>query len=435
MAPPDRAARVAFVLCGAACLVPWQAYISSLAFFMALVPGRAVQYLIPVVNMCAILACSALVVACGDRCGAAGTRVLASGGGLMAALAIVPAQNWYLLRTGAMAVNGTLVGAGGEDGAGAAAEATIFYVVLGSTLCCAVGSSVMQSSLFGLAGAMSADGRLTVWLTVGQGIAGVGVVALRFATKAALGDAKAALSTLIFFGIGVGVVALSLVSFLVMRRSQSYAEYRRKALDTGSAAINDAHAAFVGDEHTPMEDAAGALLGTPVVSQTGVLRKVWRQAGTACLVFTTCISCFPGLTASLESTTFNLGSWFPLALVATYNLGDLVGKTLPQYVAVFRGGNRPRVALPLAALCHVAFVPLFILRDANSGLGDWYAFGVVAALGLTTGYLGCSAMMLGPEQCDSAAEREVAGTLDTLFLVTGLTLGSVVGLVISLVRT
>jgi len=51
-------------------------------------------------------------------------------------------------------------------------------------------------------------------------------------------------------------------------------------------------------------------------------------------------------------------------------------------------------------------------------------------LGVTTGYLGCSAMVAGPTMV-AAADREIAGTLDVLALVFGLTLGSIVGLVIS----
>ena len=145
------------------------------------------------------------------------------------------------------------------------------------------------------------------------------------------------------------------------------------------------------------------------VSTWNVLTKVWRQAGTACLVFTTCIACFPGLTASLTSTTFHLGSWFPLMLVGTYNLFDLLGKSLPPSYPLFTGGNKAQVHLPLAAFAHVAFVPLFVLLSATKVGGDLAAFLVVGLLGLTTGYLGCSAMMLGPEQVESPKEREIAG--------------------------
>ena len=111
-----------------------------------------------------------------------------------------------------------------------------------------------------------------------------------------------------------------------------------------------------------------------------------------------------------------------------------MGKSLPPSYPLFTGGNKAQVHLPLAAFAHVAFVPLFVLLSATKVGGDLAAFLVVGLLGLTTGYLGCSAMMLGPEQVESPKEREIAGILDTLGLVVGLTMGSVIGLVISAVQ-
>ena len=94
-------------------------------------------------------------------------------------------------------------------------EPIIYWTVLGSTLLCAIFSSIMQSSLFGLAGAMSTgDGALTGALTLGQGIAGVSVVGLRCITKALLGDAYAAKSTLLFFALGLAQVVVSLIVFV-----------------------------------------------------------------------------------------------------------------------------------------------------------------------------------------------------------------------------
>jgi equilibrative nucleoside transporter 1/2/3 len=270
-----------------------------------------------------------------------------------------------------------------------------------------------------MAASLSPDGSLTVWLTIGQGAAGVGVVALRFLTKALIGEARAAVSTMVFFLMGFVWVLLAIFVFIAMLRQQQ----RRASAETSAAAVN----------YMRMEDAAEDG-DTKSVSKLAVLKQLWPQAFSVCLVFTTCISCFPGLTASLQSTTFHLGDWFPLALVATYNVGDLIGKTAPQYISFFSKGRRASVALPLAAICHVCFVPAFVLRESYPSLGDWYAFSAVAMLGLTTGYIGCSSMMLGPAQCANGAEREVAGTMDTLFLVGGLTLGSLVGMAISLVK-
>ena len=413
------------------------------------------QFLIPVINMIAILFTTIAVVMFSHYISPL-KRVVASGICLCGALSIVPIQNYVLLTHDIISNNGTLITTEHEP--------TIYWITLSATLLCAIFSSIMQSSLFGLAGAMSTgDGALTGALALGQGIAGVSVVGLRFVTKAGIGDALAAKSTLLFFTLGLVQVFVSVIIFVV-----SMLRHNKKAMLTASGMDSDAdsHIAHARTINNPEEDIAqheeenynvnGTVINseyialeehskdtcstnstgtTVVVSTCGVLSKVWRQAGTACLVFTTCIACFPGLTASLHSTTYHLGSWFPLMLVGTYNIFDLIGKSLPPYLPLFAGRRKAQLHLPLCAALHVVFVPVFILLSNSMFGGDLAAFAVVGLLGLTTGYLGCSAMMLGPEQVESAKEREVAGILDTLGLVLGLTLGSVIGLVISAVQS
>lgn len=419
--PPssNTASNIAFVLLGGASIVPWQAYISALDFFMTLLPSRKIQYMIPIVNMFCILITTLTVVLFAHKVSPT-KRIIGSGVMLMASLSVVPIQNYYLLHNQILDTNGTLILP--PNPTGAEVENTIYWIVLISLMCCACAASIMQSSLFGLAGAMSGEQpELTGWLNCGQGIAGVGVVALRCLTKYGMGDSQAAVSTLLFFGLGIIWVCVALVLFsVVIVRSEK--EVKKGTRSTSSVNTEKDLNVLLLDESNDI---------TIHVSKTKVISKIWRQAGTACLLFTTCISCFPGLTASLKSTTFDLGSWYPIILVATYNLGDLIGKTLPQYISLFNSKRKENLHLPLAALCHVGFVPLFVLMLTDVIVGDVIAFVVVGLLGITTGYLGSSAMIAGPAQCERASEREIAGTLDVLALVFGLTLGSIIGLIIS----
>lgn len=420
-------ASAAFLLCGGASLVPWQVYISSLDFFMEMLPNRSIQYSIPLTNMSAILVTTIVIIALAQKVRPA-VRIVGSGAMLMLALLVIPVQNYYLLINKSMFANGTLASSLQHGGQG---ESTIFWLVLLSTLLCAVCSSAMQSSLFGMAAAMSSDGTLTVWLTIGQGTAGLGVVALRFVTKAFYGEAKAAISTIAFFVIGFVWVFIGVFVFILMLRQKRLEEERARSLSNVNGPDSEI-GKFSSTDYHQMEDGTDHEAS---ISRALIFKKIWRQAFSVCLVFTTCISCFPGLTASFKSTTFGLGSWFPLCLVGTYNTADLIGKTLPNYVSYFSKGNRSQFHLPIAAICHVLMVPAFVLRDVYPvALGDIYAFAIVVILGLTTGYIGCSSMMLGPAQCSNGREREMAGTLDTLFLVGGLSLGSILGMVISIIR-
>ena len=65
------------------------------------------------------------------------------------------------------------------------------------------------------------------------------------------------------------------------------------------------------------------------------------------LVFTLCISCFPGIATSLKSTTLNLDSWFPIAMVGCYNTADLVGKTIPTIWCPWNGRNAWVTVVPI----------------------------------------------------------------------------------------
>ena len=285
---------LSFILCGAACLIPWQAEISSLDFFMILLPTRKMQFMIPILNMIAILITTILVVLFARHFSPL-RRVVVSGIFLCVGLSIVPIQNYILLAHGIMFNNGTLANDNHEP--------TIYWTVLGSTLLCAIFSSIMQSSLFGLAGAMSTgDGALTGALTLGQGIAGVSVVSLRCVTKALLGDAYAAKSTLLFFALGLAQVVVSLIVFVVamLQEEEQGEEEEEEEEESHHNSIN-----YVALEERQVDENKHDNEST--ASTWNVLTKVWRQAGTACLVFTTCIACFPGLTASLTSTTFHLG--------------------------------------------------------------------------------------------------------------------------------
>ena len=68
-----------------------------------------------------------------------------------------------------------------------------------------------------------------------------------------------------------------------------------------------------------------------------------------------------------------------------------------------------------------------LLLDAFA-LHPRYAMVLVLLLGLFTGYIGCCAMMLGPEQVQTSAEREAAGLIDSMFLIGGLAVGSLAGM-------
>ena len=158
----------------------------------------------------------------------------------------------------------------------------------------------MQSSLFGLAASFCAypDAVISLtyaWLAIGQGAAGVGVVALRFITKTLIASSHAAVSTMIFFVIGFLWVMLSIlvfIAFLHQNRTNTTLVVNDNNLcqnESGGGLKSD----YIRIEESREENDSneGVLASVTVLS---VLRQIWPQTLSVFLVFTTCISCFRG---------------------------------------------------------------------------------------------------------------------------------------------
>ena len=145
---------------------------------------------------------------------------------------------------------------------------------------------------------------------------------------------------------------------------------------------------------------------------------------------------FPGLATSLRSKTLSLGSYFPILVVAAYNLSDLLGKAFGNFVVPKRSGLVVLVSLQAAA------IPLIILsKYADDVRVCEYAFCLlfkndvtklllVAYLGGLTGYTSTSALILAPQSVTTSQEKNFCGRFMTLALISGLLAGSVVGVLI-----
>ena len=198
--------------------------------------------------------------------------------------------------------------------------------------------------------------------------------------------------------------------------------------------------------------------------------------------FFVALSIFPGLTTSLQSST-GLGSWYPILLVGSYNLGeclpqrnpairaccycccccccclcaprgrrsdhlpllepplacagDLFGKSAPSRVRLVNS-----TTLPLCALAHTCFVPALLLLSHPAYLPpmlgafapllrtDAFACAVVFKLGVSTGYIGCMSLVLGTERAETPEEKEGAGLFTSFALMMGLAAGSSCGLLL-----
>lgn len=414
---------------GAAFVVPWTSFITPADYFQLVYPERNFEYVLPVVNFVTLLI-GTLVMSFG---GATKLRIEGRIGYSLAIITclmfVVPVLDVLLLRE-------------------AVSEHASFLTTMISVFGIACANSVFQSSVYGLAAVLGHPSYINA-IEMGKGVAGCGVCLIRMLTKylfASSSDkvqnrASQSWALRCFFGSSLALLvsALGLFVFLlnmrwtkqklgVFYKDPQYDDNQpiKKKLWAGGYGSSDS------TNSSALERGRAHSSDNNVASAPVVAGKIAKCAGTAFATFTVTICCFPGMMTSLHSTTFGLGDWFPVVLVTLYNASDLAGKYLPSVgVKLLREGT-----LLYGVCAHLMFIPLFIFA-ATAGVGsiftsDFLVFLLVIGLGLSTGYMGCMAMILGPQQVDTH-EKELAGVLDSLALITGLCVGSVIGLGLSFV--
>ena len=190
------------------------------------------------------------------------------------------------------------------------------------------------------------------------------------------------------------------------------------------------------DNRAPLMDdvpSGNSALGR---SSVEVIKVIWPFMVSVCFVFMVCLSCFPGMATSMPASVYcwwkdDESHWLGVIQVASYNCGDFVGKFLPNYIHLRKSHLYAGVVL------HLGFIPLFILAINPQVLpwafhSLWFPITITFLLGSITGLLGCTALMLGPEfVADIPAEKEKAGMIMSLSLISGLFWGSWLGLGIS----
>ncbi|PHH61842.1 hypothetical protein CDD82_2099 [Ophiocordyceps australis] len=162
-----------------------------------------------------------------------------------------------------------------------------------------------------------------------------------------------------------------------------------------------------------------------------LFRKLrWLALGVA-LTFTVTMF-FPVFTAKIFSIRdaahappiYRPAAFVPLAFTF-WNAGDLGGRIIAVMPSPI--DDKPLV-LFLLAICRIAHLPLYLLCNIG-GRGavvqsDWFYLIVVQLLmGLTNGWMGSTVMMAAGNWVEES-EREASGSFMGLFLVIGLTVGS-----------
>ncbi|RLN88995.1 hypothetical protein BBJ28_00004119 [Nothophytophthora sp. Chile5] len=450
----------AFFFSGAASITMWSCITLCLTFFAARYPDDRVGFVFPVVNMSTLLVISLYMVMAG--------RQLSLNARMHSSLACYAAFVIFLPLVNVVTLPHHF-----------AYPLTLFALV-GST----VASSIMQASMYGLGGVFG-----PVFIQAIEGGKGFGAILL-FAVRLVLkwhfeigpdADAEQEMQTYYaklsmggFFSIALLIVLLTWTLYAALLRTKFakplLTEYLLVQHETpltppplspmaspispvrrlngfsadGGGSMNERTPLLVNSAHngggSPMtyqdddaddeddefeieeeleEHAAAATV-------TNVLHTALKPFFSLFLSYFVCLSCFPGIISAIPSVTLGVGDWFPIVLVGCYNLGDLIGKNLPVYVMYFDMST-----LHLPWLLQLSFLPFFMVVLVHP-FDDVTTIVAVLLLGLTTGYVATSSIILAPSVC-SEYQKEVAGMVGGLSSIIGLCVGSYNGLALETV--
>jgi len=139
------------------------------------------------------------------------------------------------------------------------------------------------------------------------------------------------------------------------------------------------------------------------------------------IIYVVTLAIFPGyITEDVHSQL--LKDWYPIILISGYNVFDLIGKMVTSFYAV----ENCKVTIG-ASFARLLFFPVcFAFLHGPMFLRTEIPITVMTCLlGLTNGYLTSCLMIVAPKTVP-LRHSEMAGTVLVLFLVIGLTIGSVV---------
>nr|GMD78163.1 equilibrative nucleotide transporter 3-like [Ipomoea batatas] len=134
------------------------------------------------------------------------------------------------------------------------------------------------------------------------------------------------------------------------------------------------------------------------------------------MIYVLTLSIFPGF-LSEDTGSHSLGSWYPLVLIAMYNVWDLIGRYVPllKWVKL-----ESRKGIMVAILLRYLLIPAFYFT-AKYGDQGWMIM-LTSFLGLTNGYLTVCVFTSAPKGY-KGPEQNALGNILVFFLLGGIFAG------------
>ncbi|KAI3466624.1 hypothetical protein Pfo_023287 [Paulownia fortunei] len=236
---------------------------------------------------------------------------------------------------------------------------------------------------------------------------------LRLMTKAAFDKTDHGLRKGVMLFLAISTFCEFLCIFLyayVFGKLPIVKHFRKKAASQGSKTVS-ADLAAAGIQTTDSEKVDDAKHER--LSNKQLLVQNIDYAMDLYLIYVLTLSIFPGFL--YENTgTHQLGSWYPVVLIAMYNVWDLIARYIPLIKCI---RLESRKGLMIASLLRFLFIPCFYFT-AKYGDQGWMIM-LISFLGLTNGYLTVCVLTVAPKGY-KAPEQNALGNLLVVFLLAGI---------------
>ncbi|CAI9300192.1 unnamed protein product [Lactuca saligna] len=373
-------AYIIYFILGTGYLIPWNAFITAVDYFSYLYPDASVDRVFAVVYMVVGLISLLVIIFYADKSHSF-VRINVGLGLFVVSLLVVPVMDVTYIK-GQVGVYGG------------------FYVSVAAVALAGLADALVQGGVIGAAGEMPE--RYMQAVVAGTAASGVLISILRIFTKAVYSQDAEGLrkSANLYFLVSIIVMIICIVLHNIAHRLPVIKHYNELKIQ----AVN-----------TEKEE-KGAVTGAREIM--GAVK--WYGIGVIILYVVT-LAIFPGyITEDVHSEILN--DWYPIILIAAFNVCDLIGKCLTAVYVV----ENAKVAIG-ASFARLLFFPVYLacLHGPMVLRTEIPVTIVTCLLGLTNGYLTSCLLMVGPKTVP-LQHAETAGTVLVLFLVLGLACGSVV---------
>lgn len=370
---------------GTGYLLPWNAFITAVDYFSYLYPDASVDRVFSVAYM-VVGVISLLFIVFYAHKSDSYIRINVGLALFVVSLLVVPIMDVVYIK-GRVGI---------YDG---------FYVTTAAVALSGIADALVQGGIIGAAGQL--PDRYMQAVVAGTAASGVLVSFLRIFTKAVYPQDTSGLrqSAILYFIVSIVVMIICVVFYNVAHRLPVIKYYN----DLKKQAKNEQEEKGV---------LTGALWRSALFDIVGRIK--WYGFGIL-IIYVVTLSIFPGyITEDVHSQT--LKDWYPILLLTSYNVFDLVGKSL---TALYLLGNA-NVAIG-SSFARLLFLPLFwgCLHGPEIFRTEVPVTLLTCLLGLTNGYLTSVLMILAPKTVQ-LLHAETAGIVMVLFLVVGLAVGSIV---------